>query len=407
MDLNLEKIRGEFPPLARKINGKTPIYLDNACMTLKPRAVLEAMQTYYEKHPSCHNRAQHAFGLETTKLVKEARLTIARHLGAKAPEEVVFTRNTTEAINLVARGLRLRHGDVVLTTDFEHNSNLLPWQFLARREGIVHQTIPIVPGSEAIDLEAYEKALATNPVKLVSVFHTSHVTGITLPIAEMARLAHRHGALILVDAAQALGHGPMNVAELDVDFLAVSFHKAFGPTGTGALYGKAQALGLLEPVYVGGETVLDTDYDSCVLAEVPERFEAGLQNYAGVLGAAAAMKYLGGLNPILVKRHILSLNETLTEELRDCARIRLLGPSRAEERGAIFNFVFEGMAAPELAVLLDQSHAIMARSGAHCCHAWFRKHGLPASLRLSFSIYNTIDEVRTVGKAVRDLARFF
>jgi cysteine desulfurase / selenocysteine lyase len=407
MDLNLASIREEFLPLARKVNGKTPIYLDNACMTLKPRAVLKEMQSYYENHPSCHNRAQHSFGLETTKLVREARATIARQLGAKTAEEIVFTRNTTEALNLVARGLRLRQGDVVLTTDFEHNSNLLPWQFLARREGIVHRTVAISPQDGTIDLIEFENALASNPVKLVSVFHTSHVTGITLPIREMAQIAHRHGALIMVDAAQALGHGPLNAGELDVDFLAVSFHKAFGPTGMGALYGKSQALRLLEPVYAGGETVLDTDYDTCVLAEVPERFEAGLQNYAGVLGAAAAMSYLGSLDPVLIKRHILSLNATLTEELRDCTRVRLLGPSAAEGRGAIFNFVFESMAAPELAVLLDQSHAIMARSGAHCCHAWFRKNELPASLRLSFSIYNTVEEVRTVAGAVRDLARFF
>ena len=397
----------DFPPLAPARGKRLPVYLDNACMTFKPRAVLEAMNSYYEQHPSCHNRAQHALGRETTARIHEARRAIGAYLGAARPEEVVFTRNTTEAINLVARGLRLRAGDIVLTTDLEHNSNLLPWQFLARREGIRHQTLGIRPDEGTIDLEAYEAALRSGPVRLVSVFHSSHVTGITLPVAEMARLAHRHGARILVDGAQALSHHPVDVRAWDADFLAVSFHKAYGPTGMGALYGKTEALSALEPVWVGGETVLDADYDSCVLAEIPARFEAGLQDYAGILGAAAAVRYLRELDPKRVERHVVELNSALADAIRGNPRIRILGTADPRGRGAICNLLIDGLAAEELAVLLDRSHGIMVRSGVHCCHAWYRKNGLPPSLRISFAAYNSREDVALVARALEDLTRYF
>ena len=406
MSLDVERIRKDFRCLS-PAKGSAPIYFDSACVTLKPRPVIDAMMSYYDEHPSCHKRAVHAFGKETTRRMAEARNAIKRYLNAGDSGEFVFTRNTTEAINLVANSLPLRRGDAVITTDAEHNSNLLPWQFLQKKQGVQHRMIPVAPNG-SYDLAELEKALALGKVKLVSVFHTSHVTGLSLPIGEIAQLAHAAGALLLVDAAQALPHHRTDVRALDIDFLAVSFHKAFGPSGMGGLYGKHEQLDRLLPFLVGGETVDDVDYDSCTLSGVPERFEAGLQDYAGVFGSAAAIAYLEMLGAEQIRAHEQQLNELISDGLaHHRGAVSILGPKEPMRRGAIINLRIEGIDAGELSILLDKTSRIMVRAGVHCCHAWYRKHKLPATLRVSLSAYNTVGEAKVFVDTMNSLLSHF
>jgi len=384
-----------------------PIYFDNACVTLKPRQVVEAIVSYYDEHPSCHKRAVHRFGAETSRRLGEAREGIKRYLNVPKTGEIVFTRNTTESINLVANALRFRRGDVVLTSDAEHNSNLLPWQFLQKRGGADHRMFSVPVDAGLDDLSELEEELRTQQVRLVSVFHTSHVTGMSLPVAEIIALAHEHGAMVLLDAAQGLPHHPIDVAALDVDFLALSFHKAFGPSGMGALYGKTDLLEQLDPFLVGGETVEDVDYRSCELSAVPGRFEAGLLNYAGALGSARALQYLGDLGLDRLQAHELELNAFITERLSSFSNVRIIGPADPARRGSIVNLQIDGMDAGELSILLDKTRNIMTRAGVHCCHAWYRKHNLPPTLRVSLSAYNTMGEAEVFADTMDQLLRHF
>jgi cysteine desulfurase / selenocysteine lyase len=365
------------------------------------------MEQYYARHPSCHKRAVHEFGRQTTRLYDEAREGVRRHLRAPRKESIIFLRNTTEAINLVAHSLPLRSGDVVLTSDAEHNSNLLPWQFLRQAKGVLHRTFPIAPTADGLSLGEVEAELQRGNVKLLSVFYTSHVTGVSLPVRDLAALAHRYGARILVDAAQALPHRAINVIDLDCDFMAFSFHKAFGPTGMGGLYGKAQCLEELTPFLTGGETVEDVTYEACRLSPVPERFEAGLQNYAGAIGSAAAVRYLEELGDENVRQHELQLNQQLTRQLASFPQVKILGPQDPAARGSIVNFTVDDFDSGELSILLDKTRGIMTRSGVHCCHAWFHKYSLRPSLRVSLSVYNTAEEVEAFGDTLRKILRHF
>jgi cysteine desulfurase / selenocysteine lyase len=402
---DVSAVRGDFACLSE--GRGAPIYFDSACVTLKPRQVVEAIVSYYNEHPSCHKRAVHKFGAATSRRLDEAREAIRRHLNAPKTGEIIFTRNTTESINLVANAFRFKQGDVVLTTDAEHNSNLLPWQFLQKHGKVAHRTIAIPVDAALADLSELKRELANGSVRLVSVFHTSHVTGMSLPIAEITALAHQHGALVLLDAAQGLAHHAIDVSALDVDFLALSFHKAFGPSGMGALYGKTDLLERLDPFLVGGETVEDVDYRSCELSAVPARFEAGLLNYAGALGSARALQYLDELGIAKVRAHELELNTFITERLASLSNVRVLGPPEPAQRGSIVNLQISGMDAGELSILLDKTNHIMTRAGVHCCHAWYRKHDLPATLRVSLSAYSTLGEAKVFTDTMEQMLRHF
>jgi len=362
---------------------------------------------YYTKHPSCHRRAVHAFGNLTTKKYDEARKTVKKHINAHDDAEVIFTRNTTESINIVARSLSFSEGDIVLTSDAEHNSNLLPWQFLSQREGTLLRTFAIQPHDAFGNLDQFKEWLKGGKVKLVSTFHTSHVTGISQPIKEMAALAHEYGAKVLLDAAQGLPHHEIDVQDLGVDLLAFSFHKVFGPTGMGALYGKRECLESWEPLIVGGNAVEEADYGSCTFCAMPEKFEGGLQDYAGVIGSAAALKYLNQVGVKEVGRHERELNAFITEELSRFPRVKILGPANASLRGSIINFLAEEMDAGEISILLDKAKNIMTRSGVHCCHAWYHKYDLTPSLRVSLSAYNTLEEAQLFLKTLHGMLKYF
>ena len=400
---DIDAIRADFPAITQQVDGKPVIYLDNACMTAKPTVVLRAMEEYYTRFPGCHGRAAHTFGRLTSDAYERSRARIAAFVGAKKPNQLVFTKNTTEAINLVARGLSWRRGDVVLTSDMEHNSNHLPWVQLGRDHGVTLRHFRLADDG-TLDREAYERALGGG-VRLVSVFHTSNVTGASLPVAWMVKQAHKAGARVLLDASQALTSDRLRLKDLGVDFAALSMHKLAGPTGVAVLYGKA--LDQLRPLLYGGEAVDDVNYNDFSLADVPARFEAGLQNYAGVMGAAAAADYLSALPLDALRRHLVELNRVAGEALEQLPGVRIVGPNDPAERHAVLNIDVAGIPAEHVARILDQGRRIMVRAGVHCVHSWYHAKRLEPTVRASFFFYNTVDDANHLAEAVGDVVRHF
>lgn len=390
--MDVENSRKDFSSLQQKINGKPVIYFDNACMSLRPKQVIEAMDEYYEKYPGCAGRSTHKFGIRVTEEYSKSREAIAKFIRAKKSEEIVFTRNTTEGLNLVANSLGLKKGDIVLTTDREHNSNLLPWQILSKKIGIRHK---IIPSKEdmTFDLEIFEKMMSKN-VKLVSIVHTSNLDGYTTPVEEVIKTSHDYGALVMLDGAQSVPHKQIDVKILDVDFLAFSGHKMLGPSGTGVLYGKYHLLEKLNPFLVGGDTVQTSTYNSHVLLKPPEKFEAGLQNYAGAIGLAAAAKYLEKIGREKIEKHEIELNKFITKEMKNFPEIGIIGPQSPELRSGIISFNIKGIGYHDVAIMLDEMANIMVRSGQHCMHSWFNAHKIEGSVRASLYLYNTLEETQ-------------
>jgi cysteine desulfurase/selenocysteine lyase len=388
--MELKKIRQDFPLLQENSGRKPIIYFDNACQTLRPRQVIDAINQYYLKSSACSGRSMHQLAAEVTRNVDQARSAVAKFLGAAKPDEIVFTRNTTEGINLVANSLGLQAGDVVLISDKEHNSNLIPWQVMAKRKGITVKIVPSRPDN-TFNLEAFEGHL-DKKVKLVAFGYTSNLDGVTIPLEEVVKKAHRNGSLVLVDAAQAAPHRKINVKSLDVDFLALSGHKMLGPSGTGVLYGKYSLLEKLDPFLVGGDTVSSSTYDTCEFLPPPEKFEAGLQDYAGIMGIGAAVKYLQDVGMDAIQKQETLLNEHITSGIRDIPKLKLFGPADAKLRGGIVSFLIEGIDSHRISLMLDQMASIEVRSGQHCVHSWFHAHQIKGSVRASVYLYNTLEE---------------
>jgi len=330
---------------------------------------------------------------------------VAKFLNASRKEEIVFTRNTTEGINLVANSLNLQKDDVVLISDKEHNSNLVPWQVAARKKGIVVKRIPS-KDDNTFNMAAYEGIL-DKKVKLVSLGSTSNLDGVSIPAAEIIKRAHAAGALVLLDAAQTAPHQRINLKALDVDFLALSGHKMLGPSGTGVLFGKYRLLEELEPFLVGGDTVASTTYETSEFLPPPEKFEAGLQDYAGIMGLGAAVKYLGDIGFEAIQKQEQLLNEAITAELKNLPKLKLIGPADARLRGGIFTFYLEGVDSHRVALMLDQMAAIMVRSGQHCVHSWFNAHKIQSSVRASLYFYNTLEEVELFTSSLKKIGKVF
>lgn len=389
--MDIKKIRQDFPLLQEGAGSKPIVYFDNACQTLRPRQVLEAVNQYYLKFSACSGRSMHRLGNEVTRSCDQARSTLAKFLGASKKEEVVFTRNTTEGINLIASSLGLKAGDTVLITGKEHNSNLIPWQMLTKRAGVAVKVVPFNPDN-TFNLEVFARMLEKS-VKLVSFGFTSNLDGVTLPAAEIIKKSHQAGALVLLDAAQTAPHHKINVKSLDVDFLAFSGHKMLGPSGTGVLYGKYALLERLEPFLVGGDTVASSTYDSCEFLPPPEKFEAGLQDYAGIMGLGVAAQYLMNLGFDAIEKQELLLNEAITAQIRDIPGLHLIGPSDPRLRGGVVSFYLDGIDSHRVALMLDQMAGVMVRSGQHCVHSWFNARGITGSVRASLYFYNTLEEV--------------
>lgn len=388
--MKIEKIRKDFPVLDIKEGGQSIIYFDNACQSLRPQSVIKAMDDYYRKYSACEGRSVHKFGEKVTRKCEESRKIISKFIGAKKEEEIIFTRNTTEGINLVAKSLKMQKGDIVVLSDKEHNSNLIPWQIKARDEKI-SLSISSSHSDNTFDLEKF-KSLMNKRVKLVSIAHISNLDGVTNPIKEIIDIAHSYGAKVLVDGAQSASHQKINVANLNVDFMAFSGHKMLGPSGTGFLYGKYNLLKKLNPFIVGGDTVEYSTYDKHELMLPPKKFEAGLQNYAGIIGLAEAVKYLQKISLKKIAKQESVLNKFITEELINLPKLKIIGPQDYSKRGGIISFFIEGLDAHQIAVMLDSSGNTMVRSGQFCVHSWFADRQIKNAVRVSLSFYNTLEE---------------
>ncbi len=385
--MNLNELRNDFPVL----KNKTVVYLDTACQSLRPRPVTEAVVDYYENYPACSGRSMHKLAAKVTQKCDEARGQLAKFLSATKKEEVVFTRNTTEGINLVANSLNFQPGDVVLITGKEHNSNLIPWQMLVKKRGI---QLKILPPKEdgTFDLAAFEQALKT-PVKLVSFGLSSNLDGVLLPGETIVKLAHKAGALVMFDAAQTAPHHKLDVRKLDVDFLALSGHKMLGPSGTGVLYGKLKLLDQMSPFMVGGDTVATSTYDTCEFLPVPEKFEAGLQDFAGIIGLGEAARYLQAIGFDAINKQELLLNRAIDSGIRDLPGLHIIGPTDPALRCGITTFYIDGIDSHRIALMLDQMANVCVRSGQHCVHSWFNAHQIKGSVRASTYFYNNLEDV--------------
>jgi cysteine desulfurase/selenocysteine lyase len=400
--MDIQKIREDFPILERKVNGKPIVYMDNACMSLKPRQVTQKMMEYYEQYTACAGRSNHSFSRVCEEKYQEARKSLQRFLGAKKHEEIVFTRNTTEGLNLVANSLNLQKGDAVVTSDREHNSNLIPWQVLKERKGIEHK---IVKSRQdyTFDLEAFRASMNRN-VRLVSMVWTSNIDGFTLPVKEIIKTAHDYGALVMLDGAQAVPHSRTDVRKMDVDFLAFSGHKMLGPTGTGVLYGKYDLLEKLQTFMVGGETVEFTTYETHKFLKPPDKFEAGLQDYAGMIGLGEAARYLESIGMENIEKHEAMLNKAISEKLGQMPNVQRVGFCNPELNGGIISFNIKGMKYHDVSLMLDKQ-GIAIRSGQHCCHSWFTGHGIEGSARASLYLYNTMGEADLFAEALHKIAK--
>ena len=392
---NVEKIREDFPVLSKSI-----IYFDSACMSLKPKQVIDKINEYYNEYPGCAGRSSHKLASRVEEEVAKARNEVKNFINAKYDSEIIFTRNTTEGLNLVANSFGLKKGDEIIISDKEHNSNLLPWLKL-KEKGI---KVVVVDSNDdnTFNLENFRNSFTSN-TKLVSVVHVSNLDGVENPIKEIAQITHQNNALLLVDAAQSAPHKELDVRKLDVDFMAFSGHKMLGPTGTGVLYGKKELLEKLDQFIVGGETVIDSTYQDYKKEELPMRFEAGLQDYAGIIGLGEACRYLKKIGLKKVADHETKLNKMITEALVDNEKIELIGPKEAEKRGGIFSFNIKGMDMHHVARMLDKSKSIMTRSGAHCVHSWFNKHNMKGSVRASLYLYNTEEEVKLFVEEIKKI----
>lgn len=400
--MNIEKIREDFPILKKKFNGKPFIYMDSACTTLKPRQVINAIVEYYEKFGACAGRSVHKLGKETTEKYEKCRETIAKFLRAK-PEEIVYTKNATEGLNLVIRSLGLKKGDAILTTDKEHNSALLPIQLLSERVGVKHEIL-FSKEDNTFDIEKFEDMM-NSKVKLVSMVHTSNLDGYTIPAERIIKIAHDFGAPVMLDGAQSVPHRKIDVKKLDADFLAFSGHKMLGPTGIGVVYGKYNLLEKLNPFLVGGDTVTNTTYDRYSLMKPPEKFEAGIQNYAGTIGLAAAVDYIEDIGRENIEKHETELNRIISKELFSMDGIRILGPQNPELRGGIISFTVKGVGYHDAAIMLDELANVMVRSGQHCVHSWFNAHKIEGSVRASLYLYNTKEEVKIFVETLKQIMK--
>lgn len=404
--MDIKKIRNDFPTLQSE---HSPAYLDNACVTLKPESVLKVINDYYTQTPGCGGRSVHRYGTKISKQTSNARIKLQKFLNAGNPNEVVFTRNATHSLNQVAHGMKWQEGDVVLTTDREHNSNLVPWLQLEQERGIDHRVVPSLPDN-TFDIEAFEAACADagEKLKMVSMSQIGNLDGVQVPIKEITRIAHDFGALVCVDGAQSTPHMRVDVQDLDIDFLAFSIHKMCGPSGMGGLWGKYELLDNLRTIQSGGQTIANATYDSIEWAKPPARFEGGLGNFSGMMATGAAIDYLSSFDMNEVHEHEIRLNQIMTDGIKDLPGVDIIGPENPKLRGGICSVLMNNLPAHDIALLLDEAAGVMVRSGQHCVHSWFNSRGFDnGSLRASAYLYNTEDEARLFAETFAEAVHAF
>jgi cysteine desulfurase/selenocysteine lyase len=398
-------IREDFPILHERVHGHPLIYFDSAATSQKPRAVIEAIRNFYEHDNANVHRGLHTLSSRATEAYEQARQRVAEYIGASSADEIIFTRGTTESINLVAQawgGKFIREGDVILLTVMEHHSNLVPWQLLAERTGAQLRFVPVFENG-TLDLEQLS-SLLTPDVKLFAFTHISNSLGTINPVAELCARARATGALTLVDAAQSAGHMPLDVHELGCDLLAFSGHKMCGPTGIGVLYGRADVLDSMPPYHGGGEMIVSVTLEKSTFKKPPHRFEAGTPNIAGAIGLAAAINYIEGIRRQAIFEHDSELARYAAGRLTELPGIRIFGPSA--ERGALVGFVIDAAHPHDLTTFADQ-YGLAMRGGHHCNQPLMRRFGVSGTTRASFYFYNTIQEIDRMIEILQSAARFF
>jgi cysteine desulfurase/selenocysteine lyase len=399
-----EAIRDDFPILKQTINGHPLIYFDNAATTQKPRLVVDTLTRFYERDNSNVHRGLHELSNRATAAYEGARKRLASYIGTE-PDTIIFTRGTTESINLVVRAWGETHvgeGDVILLTEMEHHSNLVPWQLLARRKGAMLRFVPISPDG-LLDLENLDRLL-DGPVKIFSFTHISNTLGTINPCAELCARARRAGVTTLVDAAQSAGHKLLDVHELDCDFLAFSGHKMCGPTGIGVLYGRKEILQAMEPFHGGGEMIVSVALTESEFKPPPHRFEAGTPPIAQAIGLGISADYLDRIGRQRIFDHDQGLAMQATELIKEIPGLRIFGPR--EGRAGLVSFVLEAAHAHDVVSMADQ-YGLALRGGHHCTQPLLKKLGVPATARASFYFYNTSEEVSRMAEILRKIHAFF
>jgi cysteine desulfurase/selenocysteine lyase len=402
---DLARVRADFPILAQRIHGRPLVYLDNAASTQKPQAVLDALAGVYRESYANVGRGVHTLTMRATEAYENARRTVQRFLGAPSPEEVVFLRGTTEALNLVAQSWgrqNVQAGDEVLITALEHHSNILPWQMLCAERGAFLRVAPVDDRGEVI-LEELERLL-TERTRLVAIAHVSNALGTLLPVRRIADLAHARGAVVVVDGAQGVPHLEVDVQALGCDFYAFSGHKVYGPSGIGALWGRAELLAGMPPWQGGGGMVQRVTYEKTTYAPPPHRFEAGTPFIEGAIALAAALDYVAGLGRAAIAAWEGELLALATERLAEIPGLRLLGT--APHKAAVLSFTLEGIHPHDVGTILDME-GIAVRAGHHCAQPVMERFAVPATSRASFGLYNTPEEVEALAAGLRRVREIF
>ena len=405
--LDVARIREDFPILARTVYGKPLVYLDNAATSQKPRQVIDALTRYYEHYNANIHRAIHCLGEEATAAYEEARAKIAAFINAPSPECILFTRNTTEAINLVAYTwgrANIGQGDEILLTEMEHHSNLVPWQRLAAEKGATVRYIALTD-QQTLELDGLE-TLMNGRTKLAAVTHVSNSLGTINPIQRLAREAHRNGTMFLVDGAQSAPHIPVDVQALDCDFFAFSAHKMLGPTGVGVLYARRELLEEMEPFLGGGEMIRRVTLEGATWNDIPWKFEAGTPNIADVIASGAAIDYLNALGMENVRAHEVEITEYCLRRLRQMENIIVYGPPDINDRGGVISFNYPDLHPHDVGTVLDR-HGVAIRAGHHCTQPLMRRLGVSGTARASFYVYNTLEEVDVLIDALKAARAFF
>jgi cysteine desulfurase / selenocysteine lyase len=405
--VNILSLQNDFPILSRKVRGKRLVYLDNAATTQKPQSVIDLESHYYENTNANIHRGIHTLSEEATAKYEATRKKIAHFIGTEHHECVLFTRGTTESINLVATSWgrkNLKKGDEILLSAAEHHSNLIPWQMAAAATGATLQFIPLT-AEGLLDLSKLD-ALLTQKTKLVAITSVSNALGTIFPVEEVIRKAHAVGAKVLIDGAQSVPHMATNVTTLDCDFLAFSAHKMLGPTGVGVLYGKPELLDAMDPYQGGGDMILEVWRDHANYNALPWKFEAGTPNIGGVIAFGAAIDYLKGVGMEAIRQHEKELTAYALKVLATDPQIRMYGPKDAEKRGGVISFNYGSVHPHDIGTLLDQE-GVAIRAGHHCCQPLMRDLGVSGTARASFYLYNTREDVDALAAALRKAATVF
>jgi cysteine desulfurase / selenocysteine lyase len=405
--LDVARIRSDFPILSRRIGDRPLVYLDSAATSQKPVPVLDAIDHYYRESNANVHRGVHSLGNEATDVFENARERVARFIGAPSPDGVVFLRNTTEALNLVASSYArelLQPGDRVVVTEMEHHSNLVPWQLAAERRGLELAYVPVLDDG-TLDMDALARLL-TPPTRLIALTHQSNVLGTVNPIREIARMAHDNGALVCVDAAQSVPHMPVSVRDLDVDFLAFSGHKMCGPMGAGVLWARPELLERMPPFLGGGSMILKVDLQRSSWNTVPHKFEAGTPDVASAAGLAVACDYLDAVGLDAIHAHEQALTAHMVSMLEELGGVTVYGPADLSQRGGTVSFNLEDVHPHDVGTIVDRE-GVAVRAGHHCCQPLMRRFDVAATARASAYLYTTHDEIDALGAALQEVKRVF